>query len=148
MVTDMPARQPEVLLIEDNPGDVRLMREALAQSGIGGELHVAADGIEGMAFLRDRASRRNGPLPDLILLDLNLPRKDGRDVLAEIKQDPVLRRIPVVVFTSSHAAEDIIRAYELRANCYVSKPIELERFMDVVKGVEGFWLGVARLLAD
>jgi len=141
-------RPLRILLIEDNPGDVRLTKEALREGGSWMELSVVEDGLEAMAFLRREGRYASAPRPDLILLDLNLPQKDGREVLAEIKSDRMLARTPVVVLTSSHADRDICRAYELGANCYVTKPVDLEEFLQVVKAVEDFWLAVAELPGD
>jgi two-component system response regulator len=144
--TVLPQAAPiEILLVEDNPGDAELTREALAESKVLIRLHVVRDGVEALAFLRRDGRYAGMPKPDLILLDLNLPRKDGRAVLAEIKQDPALRPIPVVVLTSSHAERDIARAYELNANCYVTKPVDLEQFLTIVHSIEQFWLTVVKL---
>lgn len=139
------ARPIEVLLVEDNPGDVRLTLEALKEGKVANNVHVARDGEEAMAFLRRQGRFSQAPRPDVILLDLNLPRKDGREVLAEIKQDPNLKRIPVVVLTTSEAEEDVLRTYELHANCYVTKPVDLDRFMTVVRLIEDFWLSIVKL---
>jgi two-component system, chemotaxis family, response regulator Rcp1 len=135
----------EILLVEDNPGDVRLTQEALKEGKVRNRLHVVGDGVEALAFLRRQGEYANAPRPDLILLDLNLPRKDGREVLAEIKADEHLARIPVVVLTSSGAEQDILRTYDLNANCYVTKPIDLKQFIEVVKQIEEFWLTVVKL---
>lgn len=135
----------EILLVEDNPGDVRLTIEALKEAKVLNHLSVAGDGVEAVDFLRRRTPYENAPRPDLILLDLNLPRKDGREVLMEIKQDPHLRRIPVVVLTTSQAEQDIARSYDLHANCYISKPVDLDQFMEVIRSVEGFWLKIVKL---
>lgn len=134
-----------ILLVEDNPADVRLTREALADAKVRNEIHVAIDGVDAMDFLRQRGKYAAAPRPDVVLLDLNLPKKDGREVLAEIKGDPDLKRIPVVILTSSRAEEDIVRTYNLHANCYVSKPVDLNQFLYVVKSIEDFWLTVVRL---
>lgn len=142
MITVQPIGRPiEILLIEDNPGDVRLTIEGLRESKVRNTLHVAKDGVEAMDLLR----RADGPRPDLILLDLNLPRMDGREVLTAIKSDPKLKIIPVVVLTTSRAEQDILRSYELQANCYITKPVNLEKFMTVVKSIEDFWLTIVRL---
>ena len=133
------ARPVQILLVEDSPADVRLTIEALKEAKISNQLSVASDGVEAMSFLRQEG-RTPRPRPDLILLDLNLPRKDGRQVLEEIKEDAGLRRIPVVVLTVSQAEEDVLRAYDLHANCYITKPVDFERFMEVVRQIEGFWL--------
>jgi CheY-like chemotaxis protein len=135
----------EILLVEDNPGDVRLTREALKDGRVHHNLHVVADGVEALAFLRGTGVHAGAPRPDLILLDLNIPKMDGRQVLAEIKVDPDLVRIPVVVLTTSKAEEDIARSYDLHANCYINKPVDLDQFMTVVKAIEDFWLTVVRL---
>jgi len=139
------SRPVEVLLVEDNPGDVRLTREALKEGKIRNNLHVARDGVEALAFLRREGEHADAPRPDVILLDLNLPRKDGREVLTEVKSDPALRQIPVVILTSSQAEEDICRAYDLHANCYISKPVDLDQFIRVVKSIEDFWFTVVKL---
>lgn len=135
----------EILLVEDNPGDVRLTMEALREGKIYNTLRVAQDGLEAMDMLRQEGEHAKTPLPDIILLDLNLPRKNGCDVLAEIKSDEKLKRIPVVVLTSSQAEEDILKAYGLHANCFVTKPTDLEQFINVIKSIEGFWGHIARL---
>ena len=135
----------EILLVEDNPGDVRLTVEALREGKVTNSLSVAKDGVEALAFLRREGSFANAPQPDLILLDLNLPRKDGREVLAAIKADPIFRRIPVVVLTSSDAEQDILKSYDLHANCYVTKPVDLDKFIHVVESIQDFWLSVVRL---
>jgi len=135
----------EILLVEDNPGDVRLTREALKEGKVYSNLHTVKDGVEAMEFLRRQGKYKDVPRPDIILLDLNLPRKDGREVLEEIKSDSVLKRIPVVVLTTSKAEEDVLRTYNLHANCYVTKPVDLEKFMVVVKTIDVFWLTVVPL---
>ncbi|HEY8250629.1 MAG TPA: response regulator [Burkholderiales bacterium] len=135
----------EILLVEDNPGDVRLTREALKEGKVYSNLHTVKDGVEAMEFLRRQGKYKDVPRPDIILLDLNLPRKDGREVLEEIKSDSVLKRIPVVVLTTSKAEEDVLRTYNLHANCYVTKPVDLEKFMVVVKTIDVFWLTVVTL---
>jgi CheY-like chemotaxis protein len=135
----------EILLVEDNPADVRLTIEALKEGKITNHLSVAGDGIEALDFLHRRGTFKTAPRPDIILLDLNLPKKDGREVLAEIKEDNELKRIPVVVLTTSKAEEDIIKTYDLHANCYISKPVGLDEFINVVKTIEDFWLTVVRL---
>jgi CheY-like chemotaxis protein len=138
-------RPIEILLVEDNPGDVRLTIEALKEGKVRNVLNVARDGVEAVAYLRREGPYANATRPDLILLDLNLPRKDGREVLAEIKEDATLRRIPVVVLTTSKAEEDILRTYDLHANCYITKPVDLEQFIQVVRSIDDFWLTVVRL---
>lgn len=141
-------RKPiELLLVEDNPGDVRLTQEALKEGKIEVNLSVASDGVEALDFLRREGRYREAPRPDLILLDLNLPRKSGREVLSEIKSDPELKRIPVLVMTTSTAEQDITRAYSLNANCYIAKPMELAEFIEVVHSIEDFWLTRASLPA-
>jgi CheY-like chemotaxis protein len=138
-------RPVEILLVEDNPGDVRLTIEALREGKVRNHLSVATDGVEAMAFLRREGEHAAAARPDLILLDLNLPRKDGRQVLAEIKADEDLRTIPVVILTTSKADEDILRSYDLHANCYVTKPVDLDQFITVVKSIEDFWLTIVAL---
>jgi CheY-like chemotaxis protein len=135
----------EILLVEDSPGDVRLTQEVFKESKILNRLSVVMDGVEAMAFLRREGKYATAPSPDLILLDLNLPKKDGREVLAEIKSSEDLKRIPVVVLTISKAEEDILKAYELYANCYITKPIDLDQFVKVVKSIEDFWLTIVKL---
>lgn len=138
-------RSVEILLVEDNPGDVRLTQEALRESKVLNNLAVAKDGVEALEMLRREGQYASQARPDLILLDLNLPRKDGREVLMDIKEDPVLRRIPVVVLTTSEAETDIIHAYDLHANCYIVKPVDLDQFINVVRTIEGFWLSIVKL---
>lgn len=135
----------EILLVEDSPADVRLTREALKEARVRNNVSVAVDGVEAMDFLHKRGRNANVPTPDLILLDLNLPRKDGREVLEEIKRADDLRRIPVVVLTTSQAERDILHSYQLNANAYVTKPVDLEQFLAAVKSIEGFWLEVVKL---
>ena len=134
-----------ILLVEDNPGDVRLIQESMKENKLRNDLSIVGDGMEAMAFLRREGRYASAPRPDLILLDLNLPRKDGRELLAEIKQDPELNRIPVVILTSSTAEQDILRSYNLQANCYIVKPIDLDQFVEVVKAIEDFWLAIVKL---
>jgi two-component system, chemotaxis family, response regulator Rcp1 len=138
-------RPIDILLIEDNPADVRLTREALNEAKVLNALHVVEDGIEALAFLRKQGQFAGSSTPDLILLDLNLPKKDGREVLAEIKQDENLKLIPVVVLTTSRAEEDIVRSYDLHANAYVNKPVDLKHFLEVIRTIEQFWLAVVTL---
>lgn len=138
-------RPIEILLVEDNPGDVRLTQEILKEGKVNNHLNVASDGIEALAFLHRQGKYETAPRPDLILLDLNLPRKDGREVLTDIKQDEILRRIPVVILTTSQAEEDILRTYELHGNCYITKPVDLEQFIRVIKSIEDFWLTIVKL---
>ena len=133
----------QILLVEDNPGDVELTREGLGRGALAHDLHVASDGAEALEFLRPAGGRPPKGRPDLILLDLNLPRVDGREVLAEIKRDPELRRIPVVILTSSDASQDVEATYELQANCYIRKPVDFEGFVNTVQAIEDFWFGVA-----
>ena len=138
-------RPVEILLVEDNPGDVRLTREALKEAKVINNLTVLKDGVEALAFLRQQGPYGAAVIPHLILLDLNLPKKDGREVLAEIKADEKLKRIPVVVLTTSQDEQDVFKSYNLHANCYVTKPVDLEQFMTVVKSIEDFWLGIVML---
>jgi CheY-like chemotaxis protein len=145
MASELPGRPVEILLVEDSPGDVRLTREALHEGKIRNNLSVVPDGVEALAFLRREGRYAGAPRPDVILLDLNLPRKDGREVLAEIKADDRLRRIPVVILTTSADERDIMRAYELHANCYITKPVDFEQFIGVVQAIESFWLTVVTL---
>ena len=135
----------EILLVEDNPGDVRLTVEALKDAKVINHLSVAKDGVEALSLLRRQGSYAHAPRPDLILLDLNLPLKDGREVLAEIKTDDELKRIPVVILTTSKSEEDILKTYNLHANCYITKPVDLEQFVTVVKSIEDFWFTVVKL---
>jgi chemotaxis family two-component system response regulator Rcp1 len=138
-------RPIEILMVEDNPGDIRLCVEALKEGKVRNNLHTVGDGEEALAFLRRQGSHAEAPRPDLILLDLNLPKKTGQEVLAEIKEDPDLRRIPVVILTVSEAEADILKTYNLHANCYITKPVDLDRFIEVVKSIENFWLTVVML---
>ncbi len=135
----------DILLVEDNPGDVRLAREALKESKIRNTLYVVEDGVEAMDFLRRRGRHPGAPRPDLILLDLNLPRKSGREVLAEVKADEDLKRVPVVILTVSKAEEDIVKCYDHHANCYITKPLDFNQFMNVTKSIEEFWLTIVKL---
>jgi chemotaxis family two-component system response regulator Rcp1 len=135
----------EILMVEDNPGDVRLTVEALKEAKVRVNLSVVEDGREALAFLRHEGKHTAAPRPDLILLDLNLPKVDGRDVLEKMKSDPDLGRIPVVILTTSQAEEDILKTYDLHANCYVTKPVDLDQFVKVVKSIETFWLTIVRL---
>ncbi len=135
----------EILLVEDNQADVRLTVEALKEGKISNHLNIARDGMEATDFLKKRGKFANAPDVELILLDLNLPKKDGRSVLAEIKEDDNLRRIPVVVMTTSKAEEDIVKSYNLHANCYIIKPIDFDKFIDVVKAIEDFWVSIVTL---
>ena len=139
------SRPVEVLLVEDNPGDVRLTQEALKEGRVMVNLTVAADGVEAMEILNRKGPYKEKPRPDLILLDLNLPKKNGREVLLEIKADAELRRIPVIVMTTSKAEQDVHRAYNLNANCYITKPVDLDEFLHVVRSIEDFWLTIVTL---
>lgn len=141
----MVVKPIEILLVEDNPGDADLAREALNGSKMNNSLYVVDDGEKAMAFLRREAPYTDAPTPDLILLDLNLPRMDGRQVLAEIKSDEALKRIPVVILTTSRAEEDVLKSYNLHANCYITKPIDLDQFLHVVRSIEDFWLSIVVL---
>jgi CheY-like chemotaxis protein len=142
---ESPLHPIEILLVEDNPGDSRLAKEALKESKLKNNLYVAEDGVEAMNFLYKKGKYSKMPRPDLVILDLNLPKKDGREVLAEIKNDDNLKRIPVVILTISKAEEDILKTYNLHANCYVTKPLDLDQFMKVVKSIEDFWLTIVKL---
>ena len=135
----------EVLLVEDNPADIRLTKEAFKEGEFANHLSVVTDGVEATDFLRRRGGYVNAPRPDLILLDLNLPRKNGPELLEDIKSDPDLCRIPVMVLTTSHAEQDLDRAYRLHANCFITKPVDLDEFLEVVRSIEHFWFGIARL---
>jgi chemotaxis family two-component system response regulator Rcp1 len=135
----------EILLVEDNPADIRLTLETFKETKIRNNLSVVMDGEAALSFLRREGAYADAPRPDLILLDLNLPKKDGREVLKEIKDDPDLKRIPVVILTVSRAEEDVLRGYNLHANCYISKPVDLEQFVIVVKSIENFWLSIVTL---
>lgn len=148
MNTHSKVEPVDILLVEDNPGDVRLTREILKEGKVVNRLAVASDGVEAMEFLRRQGRHSRAMRPDLVLLDLNLPRKDGRTVLAEMKADPDLKRIPVVVLTTSQAEADILKSYESHANCYISKPVALDQFIDVVRQIEGFWLTIVKLPPD
>lgn len=141
----MQGRPVEILLVEDNPADVQLTVEALRDARVHNNLHVASDGEEAMAFLRKRNGYAAAPRPDLVLLDLNLPRKSGREVLADVKADPDLRRIPVIILSTSSNDDDIASAYDLAANCYVTKPVDLDEFIGVVRAIDSFWLSLAKL---
>jgi CheY-like chemotaxis protein len=136
-----------ILLVEDNPGDVRLTVEALKEGKVHNHLSVVSDGVEALAFLRNQGPYTDAPRPDLMLLDLNLPKKDGREVLAEIKDDPNLRRIPVVVLTTSEAEADVLKSYALHANCYITKPVDLEQFVNIIGKIEDFWFSIVKLPA-
>ena len=148
MYNDQFGKPIEILLVEDNPGDVRLTQEAFKEGKVRNNLSVVEDGLEALAFLRREGKYAGAPRPDLILLDLNLPRKDGRLVLADIKEDPKLRSIPVVILTTSKAEEDIVRTYNLHANCFITKPVDLDQFIRVVRCIEDFWLTIVKLPPD
>jgi CheY-like chemotaxis protein len=139
------AKPVVVLLVEDDPGDVVLVTEAFEHNKVANDLHTVQDGVEAIAFLRQEGAYANAPVPDLILLDLNLPRMDGREVLAEVKADERLRRIPVVVLTTSKAEEDVLRSYELHANAFVTKPVDFDRFIEVVRQIDEFFVSVVKL---
>ena len=146
MVTEQsPQEHVDILLVEDNPGDVRLTQEAFKNGQIYNDLHVVNDGDEALAFLRNEGEHADAPTPDIVLLDLNLPRKNGDEVLAEVRADPDLARIPVIVLTSSEAQEDVAQSYELQANAYLTKPVDPSEFIEVVKSFKQFWLSVVRL---
>lgn len=144
-MSNHPQRPIEILLVEDNPGDARLTLEAMKEGKVLNHVRVVGDGVEAMACLRREGDYAEAPRPDLILLDLNLPRKDGREVLAEIKNDDHLKRIPVVILTTSQAEQDIVMTYELHANCFITKPVQLEEFLKVIRLIEDFWLSVVKL---
>jgi chemotaxis family two-component system response regulator Rcp1 len=145
MSTRTGNRPIEILLVEDNPGDARLTEEALKEGKVRNNLHHARDGVEAMEFLLREGEHKDKPRPDLVLLDLNLPRKDGREVLADMRKNPDLKTIPVVVLTTSEAEQDVVRTYELCANCYITKPVDLEKFITIVRSIEDFWLTIVRL---
>ena len=145
MTQDKVGRLVEILLVEDNPADIELTIEALKEGKVANRLHVAEDGIEALAYLRREGKFSEAVRPDLILLDLNLPRKDGREVLEAIKSDPQVNMIPVVVLTTSDAEQDIVHTYQLHANCYITKPVDLSQLLRVVKAIDDFWLSVVRL---
>ncbi|SRR5258706_1720800 len=145
-MTGQRALRPiEILMVEDNPGDVRLTREALKGGKVWNEIHVVTDGAAALDFLRGKPPYESAPRPDLVLLDLNLPKKDGREVLASMKADPLLKMIPVVILTTSQAEEDVVRAYNLHCNCYVTKPVDFEQFTRIVQAIEQFWLTIVTL---
>jgi CheY-like chemotaxis protein len=135
----------EVLLVEDNPADARLTQEALREGTMRNNLHHVKDGVEALLFLRREGPYENAPMPNVVILDLNMPRKDGRQVLAEMKQDAQLRLIPVVVLTTSEAESDILESYQLNANCYITKPVDLDKFINIVRTIEAFWLAIVKL---
>lgn len=141
-ISDRPVH---ILLVEDNPGDVRLAKAALAEGKVKNDLHVARDGVEALEYLRKQGQYKGAPRPDLVLLDLNLPRKTGREVLQEVKDDPDLRRIPIIVLTSSEAEEDILKSYNLHANGYVTKPVDFDKFVKLMNTIEEFWFTMVKL---
>jgi CheY-like chemotaxis protein len=141
----MDTKAIEILLVEDNSGDARLTLEALKDMKMLNNVSVVMDGVEAIAFLRREGKNTHAPHPDLILLDLNLPKKGGREVLAEIKEDPDLRRIPVIILTTSQAEQDILSGYDLHANAYITKPVDLQQFFRIVESIEGFWLNIVKL---
>ena len=145
MSEEVSSKPVEILLVEDNPGDVRLTRETMKEFKVLNNLSVAGDGVEAMAFLHREGKYATAARPDLILLDLNLPRKDGREVLADIKLDEQLKQIPVVILTTSGAEEDILKTYRLHANCYIKKPVDLDQFTAVIKSIEQFWFTIVKL---
>jgi chemotaxis family two-component system response regulator Rcp1 len=145
MRTGQPVR---ILLVEDNPGDVRLTKEAFREGKVNNEMYVVSDGVEALEFLRRENGYADRPHPDIVLLDLNLPRKDGREVLAELKQDAELRHIPVIVLTTSEAEGDVRESYDLHANCYIKKPVDISRFIDVLRALDEFWFSIVRLPGD
>jgi CheY-like chemotaxis protein len=145
MNTEILGKPIDILLVEDNPGDARLALESLKESKIRNTIHWVQDGLEAMKFMHRQGSYENAPRIDLILLDLNMPKMDGREVLAKIKSDNDLKRIPVVIFTISKAEEDILKAYDLHTNCYITKPLDLDRFLKVIQSIEDFWLTIVRL---
>lgn len=145
MSTYKSGKPIEILLVEDNPGDVRLTQEVLKEGRIANNLSIVTDGVEAIEFLSQQGKFTDAPRPDLILLDLNLPRKDGREVLADVKFNEKWKRIPIVVLTTSQAEEDILKAYNLYANCYITKPIDLDQFIKVVRSIEEFWLSIVKL---
>jgi len=148
MIQSSSIRPIEILLVEDSPSDAELARETLSEAKVFNCLHIVEDGVEAMAFLRQQGEYARSPRPDLILLDLNLPRKDGREVLADIKADAQLSCIPVVILTASAAETDILKSYQLQASCYVTKPVDLDSFRNIVKAIEDFWLAVVQLPAQ
>jgi len=135
----------DILIIEDNEGDARLIKEVLSEGKVSNSLHVVKDGVQAMEFLQRKGAYKSEQIPDLVILDLNLPKKDGREVLLEIKTDNELKKIPVVIMTTSQAEEDILKSYDLHANCYITKPIDLNQFIKVVKSIEDFWFSIVKL---
>lgn len=145
MLRDTLSTPINILLVEDNPGDIRLTQEVLKEGKVYNNLSIVENGIQAISFLKKENEYQDASTPDLILLDLNLPKKDGREVLFDIKNDPELKKIPVVVLTTSQAEEDILKVYDLNANCYISKPVDLGQFIDVIKSIENFWLSIVKL---
>ncbi|RCW49478.1 response regulator [Paenibacillus prosopidis] len=145
MIDDKLGQNVEILLVEDNPGDIRLIVEVLKEGKINNNLSVVEDGEQALAYLRREGSYQDSIVPDIILLDLNLPKINGTEVLAEIKRDPLLKYIPVIILTTSEAEQDILKAYDLHANCYITKPVNLEQFLTVVRSIENFWLTIVKL---
>ncbi|MDF2645831.1 MAG: response regulator [Paenibacillus sp.] len=145
MIENKLSQNVEILLVEDNPGDIRLIVEVLKEGKINNNLSVVEDGEEALAYLKREGSYQEAIVPDIILLDLNLPKINGTEVLAEIKKDPLLKYIPVIILTTSEAEQDILRAYDLHANCYITKPVNLEQFLAVVRSIENFWLTLVKL---
>ena len=145
MIDNSILRSVDILLVEDNPADIRLTREALKENKMANNLSVVIDGIEAMNYLHKKGKYAKATKPDIIFLDLNLPKKDGREVLAELKQDKDLKRIPIVILTSSQAEEDILKTYNLHANCYITKPVDFDQFLKVVNSIEDFWLTIVKL---
>lgn len=148
MAANRGDRAIEILLVEDSPFDIKLTQEALREGKVRNNLHIVTDGEQALDFLRRRGKFSNVPRPDLMLLDLNLPRKDGREVLAEVKSDPDLKRIPVVILTTSRAEQDIVKSYDLHVNCYITKPVDMNQFHDVIKSISYFWLTIVALPTD
>jgi two-component system, chemotaxis family, response regulator Rcp1 len=144
-MSEIEVRAVEILLVEDSPSDTELTVEALKEAKVRNHLSIVEDGVQAMEFLRRQGEFKDAPRPDLIMLDLNLPRKDGREVLAELKSDNDLKAIPVVILTTSRAEQDVLRAYQLNANCYITKPVDFEQFLEVVRSIESFWLFVVTL---
>ena len=138
-------RPVEILLVDDNPGDIRLTQEALKDSKVLNNLHIVEDGLEALNYLRKKGEFKNEATPDLVLLDLNLPKRNGREVLSEIKEDDLLKHIPVVILTISRAEEDILKSYELHANCYITKPVDMNQFIKIVRSIESFWFSIVKL---
>ena len=145
MTRNEKLRPIEILLVDDNPGDIRLTQEALKESKVLNNIHIVEDGLEALEFLRKEGRFKNVITPDIILLDLNLPKRNGREVLAEIKNDDFLKKIPVVILTISRAEEDILKSYRLHANCYITKPVDMDQFIKIVRSIENFWFSIVKL---